>query len=127
MLKMRMLRFREPIIATINSAAYINLKLKGFPKKVEQFLSNPDMWEATFTLQHCLFPMLCVLWLGDTTSCGGMSKIMYYVHKTDDAIRTSMVLLRNLKYFTDHEPADADDVEGLDLVDDFDDDKSDTG
>ena len=52
---------------------------------------------------------------------------MYYVHKTDDAIRKSMVLLRNLKYFTDHEPADADDVEGLDLVDDFDDDESDDG
>ena len=59
--QLRMLRLREPLIATINSAAYIGLKLKGFPKKVEEFLSNPDTWEATFVLQSCLFPMIHVL------------------------------------------------------------------
>jgi hypothetical protein len=119
--QLRMLRLREPLLATINSAAYINLKLKGFVKKVEAFISNPDMWEATLILQRCLFPMIRVLRLGDTASCGGMSKIVYFVHKTDEAIRQSMVLLKDLKYFADHQPSDADDVEGVDLAeDDFD-------
>jgi hypothetical protein len=38
-----------------------------------------------------------------------MSKIVFYVHKTDEAIRKSMDMLKNLKYFADHEAADADD------------------
>jgi hypothetical protein len=123
--QLRMLRLREPLMATINSAAYIDLKLKGFPKKVEAFISNNDMWEATFILQRCLFPMIRVLRLGDVAACGGMSKIVYFVHKTDEAIQKSMVLLKELKYFADHQPADADDVEGVDLADDdFDDDDS---
>lgn len=122
--QLRMLRLREPLLATINSASYISLKLKGFPKKVEEFLINPDMWEATFILQRCLYPMIRVLRLGDTAACGGMSKIVYYVHKTDEAIEKSMSLLKDLKYFADKEPADADDVEGVDLPDDFSDDDS---
>ena len=68
----RMLRLREPLLATISSAAYKDLKLKGFAKKVEEYLSDPDMWEATFTLQRCLFPMICVLRLSDKSACGGM-------------------------------------------------------
>jgi hypothetical protein len=115
--QLRMLRLREPLVATINSAAYINLKLKGFPKKVEAFISNPDMWEATFILQRCLFPMIRVLRLGDVAACGGMSKVVYFVHKTDEAIQKSMVLLKDLKYFADHQPADAEDEEGVDLED----------
>jgi hypothetical protein len=120
--QLRMLRLRGPLLATINSAAYINLKLKGVSKMVEAFLGNADMWEATFSLQRCLFPMIRVLRLGDMAACGGMSKMLYYVHKTDEAIEKSMVLLKDLKYFDDHQPSDADDVEGLDLLDDFDDD-----
>jgi hypothetical protein len=115
--QLRMLRLREPLVATINSAAYINLKLKGFPKKVEAFISNPDMWDATFILQRCLFPMIRVLRLGDVAACGGMSKVVYFVHKTDEAIQKSMVLLKDMKYFADHQPADAEDEEGVDLED----------
>ena len=47
-----------------------------------------------------------------------MRKIVYFVHKTDEAIERSMVLLKDLKYFADHQATDADDIEGLDLVDD---------
>jgi hypothetical protein len=121
----RMLKLREPLVATITSAAYLDLKLKGFPKKVEEYISNPDMWDATYTVARCLFPMIRVLRLGDKAACGGMSKIVYYVHKTDEAITKSMESLRDLKYFRDHVAADADDVEGVDLLDDFDDDDSD--
>jgi hypothetical protein len=121
----RMLRLRAPLMATITSAAYIDLKLKGFPKKVEEYLSNSDMWEATYIVQRCLFPMIRVLRLGDKAACGGMSKVLYYVHKTDEAIAQSMDALKNLKYFADHEEADANDMEGLDLDDDFNDDDSD--
>jgi hypothetical protein len=93
------------------------------PKKVEAFISNTDMWEATFILQRCLFPMIRVLRLGDVAACGGMSKIVYFVHKTNEAIQKLMVLLKELKYFADHQQADADDVEVVDLADDdFDDD-----
>jgi hypothetical protein len=120
----RMLRLRSPLMATIASAAYLDLKLKGFPKRVEEFISNKDMWEATYTLQRCLFPMLRVLRLGDKGACGGMSKIVYYVHKTDEAISKSMDTLKDLKYFADHEPADADDVSGVDLDDSDSDDDS---
>ena len=122
----RMLRLRAPLMATITSAAFQNLKLKSsLIKKAEAHLLNPDMWEATFILQRCLFPMIRCLRLGDTSACGGMSKIVYYVHMTDDAIEKSKELLRNLKYFDDHDPGDADDETGLDLEDDFDDDDSD--
>ena len=117
----RMLRLKDPLLATIASAAYKDLKLKGFPKKVEEFLSNPNMWEATFVLQRCLYPMLRCLRLGDTSACGGMSKVVYYVHETDKALARSMELLKDLTYFADHFPSDADDVEGLDLKDDFND------
>jgi hypothetical protein len=120
--QLRMLQLWGPLLATINSAAYINLKLKGVSKMVEAFLGNADMWEVTFSLQCCLFPMIQVLQLGDMAACGGMSKMLYYVHKTDKAIEKSMVLLKDLKYFDDHQPSDADDVEGIDLLDDFDDD-----
>jgi hypothetical protein len=34
----RMLQLRGPLIATICSVAYIDLKLKGFPKKAEQYI-----------------------------------------------------------------------------------------
>jgi hypothetical protein len=57
----RMLRLRGPLVATISSVAYIDLKLKGFPKKVEQYILNPDMWQAAFVIQRCLFPMIKVL------------------------------------------------------------------
>jgi hypothetical protein len=115
----RMLRLREPLIATISSAAYKDLKLKGFPKKVEQYLMNADMWEATYAVQRCLFPMIRVLRLADKSACGGMSKIVFYVHKTDEAILKSMETLKNLKYFAEHDEEDADDEEGVDLIDNF--------
>ena len=70
-------------------------------------------------LQRCLYPMLRCLRLGDTSACRGMSKIVYYVHQTDKALENSMELLKELKYFEDHGAADADDVEGIDLSDDF--------
>jgi Protein of unknown function (DUF 659) len=116
----RMLRLRGPLLATISSAAYKDLKLKGFCKKVEEYLLNVDMWQAVFEVQRCLFPMIRVLRLADTSACGGMSKIVYYVHKTDEAIQKSMSSLRDLKYFNEHVPADADDDEGLDVDDDDD-------
>jgi hypothetical protein len=90
-----MLRLWEPLVATISSVAYIDLKLKGFPKKVEQYILNPDMWQVAFVIQRCLFPMIQVLGLGDTSDCGGMSKLVYYVHKTDKAIKKSMELLKD--------------------------------
>ena len=121
----RMLRLREPLVATISSAAYKDLKLKGFPKKVEEYLLDNDMWEATYIVQRCLFPMIRVLRLCDMSACGGMSKLVYYVHKTDEAIRNSMDSMKELKYFLDHEEADAEDVEGLDLEDNFNEDDDD--
>jgi hypothetical protein len=68
--------------------------------------------------------MIRVLRLGDKSACGGNSKIIYYVHKTDEAIERSMDSMKDLKYFADHVAADADDVEGLDLDDDEYDDES---
>ena len=115
--QLRMLRLKAPLLATINSAAYIDLKLKGFAKKVELFLSNPDMWHAVFVIERCLYPMIRVLRLCDTARCGGMSKILYFVHKTDAAIEQSVPLLKDLKYFDDHTAADANDVDGLDWDD----------
>jgi hypothetical protein len=120
----RMLRLRGPLVATISSVVYINLKLKGFPKKVEQYILNPDMWQAAFVIQDCLFPMRKVLWLEDKSECGGMSKLVYYVHQTNKAIQKSMELLKDLKYFRTAQPSDANDVDGIDLddVEDSDDD-----
>jgi hypothetical protein len=115
--QVRMLRLREPLIATITSAAYIDLKLKGFPKKVEAYLQNADMWEACHVLQRCLFPMIRVLRLADKAACGGMCKIVYYVHQTDAAILNSVNDLRDLKYFNSARPSDANDDDGLELDD----------
>jgi hypothetical protein len=113
--QVRMLCLKDALLATITSAAYIDLKLKGFPKKVEAYLQNPDMWEATFVLHCCLFPMIRVLRLGDKSACrGGMSQIEYLVHQTDEAIKNSMELLRDLKYFMMLHPCEANDVDGLD-------------
>jgi hypothetical protein len=78
---------------------------------------NPDMWQVAFVIQHCLFPMIKVLCLGDMLDCGGMSKLVYYVHKTDKAIKKSMELLKDLKYFRTAKASDANDVEGIDLED----------
>lgn len=117
----RMLRLKEPIIATFSSAAFKALKLKGLAKKAEEFATNPDMWEATFVLLRVLYPMLRCLRLGDTSACGGMSKIVYYVHQTDKALEKSLEMLKSLKYFEDHEPSDANAVVGMDLDDDFND------
>jgi hypothetical protein len=116
--QMRMLQLREPLVATISSVAYIALKLKGFPQKVEAYILNPDMWQAAFVIQRCLFPMIKVLRLGDKSECGGMSKLVYYVHQTDISIRKSMELLKDLKYFRTARPCDANDVDGIDLDDD---------
>jgi hypothetical protein len=109
-----MLRLEDALLATLFLAACIDVKLKGFPKKVEANLQNPDMWEATFVLHRCLFPMICVLRLGDKSACGGMSQIVYLVHQTDEAIKNSMELLRNLKYFRMLHPCEANNVDGLD-------------
>jgi hypothetical protein len=111
--KVRMLRLKDALLATISSAAYKDLKLRGFAKKAEAYVQDADMWEATFVLQHCLFPMIRVLCLGDKSACGGMSKIIYYVHKTDEAIRNSMELLRDLKYFRLSNPSDANDEDSV--------------
>jgi hypothetical protein len=91
------LRLKDALLATISLVAYKDLELRGFAKKAEAYVPDADMWEATFVLQRCLFPMICVLRLGDKSACGGMSKIIYFVHKTDKAIRNSMELLRDLK------------------------------
>lgn len=115
--QVRMLRLKDALLATITSAGFVDLKLKGFPKKVVAYLQNPDMWEATFVLQRCLFPMIRVLRLGDKSACGGMSKIVYFVHQTDDAIQNSMDLLRDLKYFRTANPTDANDVDGVEADD----------
>ena len=96
----RMLRLREPLLATITSAAYKDLKLKkAFIKKVEAYLLNNDMWEATYVVQRCLFPMIRCLRLGDKAACGGMSKLLYYVHKTDQAFERSMDEFKKFKVF----------------------------
>jgi hypothetical protein len=121
----RMLRLRGPLVATIGSAAYQDLKLPAFTKKVESYLLNSDMWEATYLVQRCLYPMIRCLRLGDKGSCGGMSKIMYYIHKTDKALETSIPLLANLKYFEENVEEDASDVEGLDSESDDDSDADD--
>jgi hypothetical protein len=71
------------------------------------------MWEATFVLQRCLFPMIHVLHLDEKSACGGMSKITYFVHKTDKAIRNSMELLHDLKYFRLSNPSDANDEDSV--------------
>jgi hypothetical protein len=111
--QVRMLRLKDAQLATIFSAAYKDLKLHGFAKKAEAYVQDADMWEATFVLQRCLFPMICVLRLGDKSACGGMSKIMYFVHKTDKAIRNSMKLLPDLKYFRLSSPSDANDEDSV--------------
>jgi hypothetical protein len=113
----RMLRLREPLIATIGSAAYKDLKLKGFPKRVEEFLLDPDMWEAVYVVLRCLFPMIRCLRLGDEGSCGGMSYIFFYVRQTDEALKKSLPLLDSLNYFDKHEPEDADKVDEEDEQD----------
>jgi hypothetical protein len=97
--QIRMLQLRGPLVATISSIAYLDLKLKGFPKKVEAYILNPDMWQAAFVIQHCLFPMIKVLWLGDKSECGGMSKLVFYVYQTNKAIQKSMELLKDFKFF----------------------------
>jgi hypothetical protein len=117
----RMLRLREPLVATVTSAAFKNLKLTGSVKKVEPFLLNNDMWDASFIVSRCLYPMIRCLRLADKSACGGMSKIVYYVHQTDEALNKSMEALNNLKYFDDHRAADA--IEDSDdVLDDSDDD-----
>jgi hypothetical protein len=55
--------------------------------------------------------------LGDKSECGGMSKLVYYVHQTDKAIQKSMELLKDLKYFRTARPSDASDVDGINLDD----------
>jgi hypothetical protein len=119
--QVRMLRLREPLIATITSREYLDLKLKGFAKRVEHYLMDNDMWEATSVIQECLFPMIRVLRLGDKSSCGGMSQIIYFVHKTDEAFKNSMGLLKDLKYFRKAKPSDADEVDDDLEVDDAED------
>jgi hypothetical protein len=66
-------------------------------------------------IQQCLFPMIRVLCLGDKSSCGRMSQIVYYVHQTDEAFKNSMGLLKDLKYFRTARPSDADDVDNLEF------------
>jgi hypothetical protein len=120
----RMLRCKAPLDATVSSAAYRDLKLnKGVPKKVEAFLKLKPMWDATFNLLRCVFPVLRVLRLADKASCGGMSKLHYYVRMTDKAIAASMTTLDDLEYFRNHVPADADDDDDG-LEDGFSDDDS---
>jgi hypothetical protein len=124
----RLLRLREPLLATIASAAFKDLKLKKKAEKVESFLSNPEMWKAVYVLLRCLYPMLRVLRLADQSECGGMSKILYYVHKTDEAIEKSMNALESMKYFDDHQEDDAvedDSDEEVDGDDDASDDEVD--
>jgi hypothetical protein len=81
--QVRLLRLGEPLAATITSREYIDLKLKGFPKKMEQknVLDNA--------------PMISVLQLGDKSSCGGMSIRLpaQNVHLTDEAFKNLMGLL----------------------------------
>jgi hypothetical protein len=113
--QVRMLRLQEPLVATITSREYIDLKLKGVAQKVEQYLLDSDMWEATNVIQQCLFPMIRVLRLGNKSSCGGMSQIVCYVHQTDEAFKNSMGLLKDLKYFRTARPSDADDVDDLEF------------
>jgi hypothetical protein len=84
---------------------------------VEQYILNTDMWQAAFVIQRCLFPMIKVLRLGDKSECGGMSKLVYYVHQTGKAIQKSMELLKDIKYFRTAQPSDANDVDGIDLDD----------
>ena len=123
----RMLRLREPLVATVTSATFLALKLTGVAKHVEPFVMNNDMWDATFVVQRCLYPMIRCLRLADKSACGGMSKIVYYVHRTDEALQKSMEALNNLKYFDDHQEADADEEDSLDSDDDNDDDDSSNG
>ena len=115
----RMLRLREPLVATVTSAAFKNLNLTGSVKKVEPFLLNNDMWDATFVVQRFLYPMIHCLRLADKSACGGMSKIAYSVHKTDEALHKSMDALNNLKYFDDHQAVDADE-DSEDMLEDSD-------
>jgi hypothetical protein len=75
------------------------------------------MWEATIVIQQSLFPMICVLRLGDKLSCGSMSQIVYYVHQTDEAFKNSMGLLKDLKYFRTARPSDANYVDDREFDD----------
>jgi hypothetical protein len=60
--QVKMFRLKDALLATVTLAAYKDLKLRGFPKKVEAYLQNLDMQDATFVLQQCCFVShdLCV-------------------------------------------------------------------
>jgi hypothetical protein len=51
--QVRMLLLQAPLLATITLAAYLDLNQKGFPKKVEKYLLDNDMWDAMDVIQRC--------------------------------------------------------------------------
>jgi hypothetical protein len=110
----RMLRLRHPIAATMASAAYKDLKLKGFAKTVEAFVADKNMWNAVYLLLRCIFPVFRVLRLADKAACGGMSKLMYYVRRTDVAMLQSKDLLEDMQYFKDKTELDAENQDEFD-------------
>jgi hypothetical protein len=101
----RMLRLRLPLMATLASAQYKNLKLKkNVVKQVENFLENTMMWKALFVLVRCLFPPLRVLRLADKCT-PGMDQLYYFVRRTDFALENSIKHFETVDYFSNYEPS----------------------
>ena len=121
----RMLRLKDPLVATINSIAFKDYeKKKKKLRDIGAVLNNNDFWIALFEVTRAVFPLLRVLRLADSSKAG-MDKLYYFVRMTDKAIEKSVGALDDLKFFEDESGNTMEALFDNDNDDDVDDSKSD--
>jgi hypothetical protein len=102
----RMLRLRDPLLATINSVQFKGIiSKKKMLNAVSDMLLDTEFWKSLRIALRALFPPLRVLRLADKCS-GGMDKLYYFVRKTDEAMQKSADDLDLMTYFTGRETDD---------------------
>ena len=105
----RMLRLKDPLLATINSVQFKGIiSKKKTMNAVSETLLDPEFWKSLRIALRALFPPLRVLRLADKCTAG-MDKLYYYVRKTDEALQKSADDLDLMTYFTGRETDEEED------------------
>ena len=76
---LRLMRLKEPLIATVSSPAFMGLR--AF-QNVAGVILNPTFWEYLFKMCRAVYPLMRILRLGDR-KIPGYDKLLFYVLQAD--------------------------------------------
>ena len=95
---MRLLRLKQPLLATIHQQKFVDLKLNETVAMAVQDIENVDFWKCLYVILRAVFPALRLLRYCDKSK-PAMDKIYFLSHRTTQALEQSESVLNDRDLF----------------------------